>query len=1064
MMLSRRAIERPVFSTVISLLLVVMGLGALERLPVRAYPDVDPPIVSVVTVYPGAPAEVVERDIAEPIEEVTGSIEGIRQIISTSREQVSSIDIEFQLSRDLDAAAADVRDKLSQVRADLPEDAEDPTIAKTSGQSDPIMWLTLQSDERSRLELTDYTNRQLVDAFAVVPGVARVVIGGGREYAMRIWLNREAMAARGIIAGDVASALRPENLELPAGRIESDVRELTVRSMTRLHTAEEFRALVLNVGGDGGQVTLGDIARVEVGAADERSAVHVDGAPALGLGIIRQSKANTLDVAQSVREEAERRRHALPSGVRLEVSYDKSEFITDSITEVVKALGVAAVLVVLVLLVFLRSPRTALIPAVTIPVSLLAAVAVLYLLGYSGNRLTLLAAVLAIGLVVDDAIVVLENVYRRTELGEARLLAGARGADQIGFAVIATSLVLISVFLPLTVLTGDVGRLFTEFAVALAAAVAFSSLVALTLGATLSVRLIQAHKADSEPGWLAQRFGIVAGKAAAGYRRALDAALTHTTWTLVGAALLGLAAAAIYRSLPQEQAPTEDQSLIVIPVEAPQGASFDYTSRHVRKIEAMLSPMAGDDGPVERVISILAPGRGGAPASPGEALLLVKLKPRDLRTASQMEIVDRLLPQLLGLPGVQAFAVNPPSLGQRGFSRPVQMVISGPTHATANRWAEDLLAKARELPVLVDPRLDYQRTKPQVQVRIDREKAAELGIDARDLAESLQLMLGDQEVTDYVYRGQSYEVILRAAVDDRATPSDLGRIRVRGKDGELLQLKGLIDIETVGAPNRLRRIDRLPSVTLSASTAPGVALGDAIEALQAAAGETLPNTARISWLDRSEAYLDSRTAIYVTFALALLVAYLVLAAQFESFLHPLVILVSVPLAITGGLLGLLVTGQTMNIFAQIGLIMLIGLNAKNGILIVEFANQLRDQGRDVTEAAREAALTRLRPVAMTSIATVFGALPLALASGAGAEGRIPIGVTVIGGMIVATLMVLVVVPVLYTLLARHTRPTGAVATKLAQLERDSGNGKPREDTVARRESSRNRSSQVLRRS
>jgi multidrug efflux pump len=1041
MILSRRAIERPVFSAVISLLLIVLGIGALQRLPVRAYPDVDPPTVSVTTVYPGASAAVVERDVAEPIEEATSSIQGIARIVSTSRDEVSSIDIEFLLQRDLDAAAADVRDKLSQIRAELPDDVDEPVIAKTAGQSEPIMWLTLQSDARDRLELTDYAERQLLDPFAVVPGVARVVVGGARRYAMRIWLDREAMAARGVTATDVADALRAENLELPAGRIESEARELTVRTLTRLRTADDFRALVLRAAADpGGQLTLGDVARVEVGAADYRSSVHVDGEPAVGLGIVRQSKANTLAVARGVKAETERLRAELPPGVSLELSYDASAFIEGAIREVVKALAIAAALVIVVLLLFLRSPRTALIPALTIPVSLLAAFIVLYALGYSVNRLTLLALVLAIGLVVDDAIVVLENVYRRREQGEPRLLAGARGADQIGFAVVATSLVLISVFLPLTVLTGDVGRLFTEFAVALAAAVAFSSLVALTLGATLSARLVEARHDQARPGRAARWLSRLSGGAVRGYRRVLDGALAHRAWTLVAAALLALLAAAVFRSLPQEQAPTEDQSLIIIPVEAPQGSSFDYTSRHVRRIEDMLAPLRGDDGPVERVISIVAPGRGNAPASPSEALLLVKLVPRDARSISQMALADRLLPQLVGLTGVRAFAVNPPSLGQRGLDRPLQMVISGPTHATANRWAEDLLEQARDLRGLADPQLDFERTRPQLQVRVAREKAAELGIDARDLAEALQLMLGEQDVTEYVYRGKSYDVILRAEADDRATAAGLERIRIRGADGELLQLGGLVELESIGAPKRLRRIDRLPSVTLSASLAPGVALGDALAGLRDTAARVLPPAARISWLGRSDEYLASRAAIYTTFALALLVAYLVLAAQFESFLHPLVILCSVPLAITGGLLGLLLAGQTMNIFAQIGLILLIGLMAKNGILIVEFANQLRDRGREVAQAAREAALTRLRPVIMTSIATVFGALPLALATGAGAEGRIPIGVTIIGGMILTTLMVLLVVPVLYTLLAPYTRPTGAVARRLADLERESGEG------------------------
>jgi multidrug efflux pump len=1037
MILSRRAIERPVFATVLSLLLVVLGIGALQRLPVRAYPDVDPPTVSILTVYPGASAQVVERDVTEPIEESTSGIEGIKRIVSTSRDEVASIDIEFLLSRDLDAAAADVRDKVAQVRAELPDGAEEPIIAKTSGESEAIMWLTLRSEARDRLELTDYAERNLVDPLAVVPGVARVIIGGARRYAMRIWLDREAMAARAITPADVADALREENLELPAGRLEADARELTVRTLTRLRTPEDFAALVLRAAA-GSQVTLGDVARVEIGAADYRSGVYVNGEPAVGLGIVRQSKANTLAVAHGVRAEVERLRPDLPAGVELEVSYDASVFIEGSIREVVKALVIAAVLVVVVLLAFLRSPRSALIPVVTIPVSLLAAFVLLYALDYSVNRLTLLALVLAIGLVVDDAIVVLENVYRRNELGEPRLLAAARGADQIGFAVVATSLVLISVFLPLTVLTGDVGRLFTEFAVALAAAVGFSSLVALTLGAALSSRLVEARGPDAGRTRAGRVLDRLAGRAVEGYRRVLDTALPHPGWTLAFAVLLGLLAAAIYRSLPEEQTPTEDQSVIIVPVEAPEGASFAYTREHVRQIEELLAPFRGPDGPVDRVIAIVAPGQREAPASPSRALLIVSLKPHGARATSQQALANRLMPQLRGLAGVQAFAVNPPSLGQRGSAQPVQMVIAGHTHEAANRWAEIVLAEARDLPSLVNARLDYERTKPQLQVHVDREKAAGLGVDARDLAEALQYMLGEQDVTEYIYRSKSYDVILRAEAGDRAVPDDLRHIQVRTRDGELVPLRGLVRLEIVGVPRQLRRIDRLPAVTLSASLTPGTALGEALGPLRAAAERELPQAARISWLERSESYFESRRAIFVTFALALLVAYLVLAAQFESFLQPLVILFAVPLAITGGLLGLLVAGQTINIFAQIGLIMLIGLMAKNGILIVEFANQLRDHGRDAAAAAREAALTRVRPVMMTSVATVFGALPLALATGPGAEGRIPIGVTVIGGMVLTTAMVLVVVPVLYTLLAPHTRASGAIARRLGELEREAG--------------------------
>jgi len=1031
--LPRLSIERPVFATVVSLLIVVLGIGAALRLPVRELPDVDPPTVLVTTVYPGAAAEVVEREVTEPIEERVASIEGIDTVTATSRDEFSRIEIQFQLYRDLDAAAADVRDKIGEVRAELPEEAEEPVIAKTAGGSQAMMWLTLQSDLRDRLELSDFTERNLVDPLSVVRGVGRVLIGGERRYAMRIWLDPEAMAVREVTVDDVIAALREGNVELPAGRIESEEREFTVRATTELDTARQFRDLIVRDEA-GYQVTLGEVAEVEVGAEDYRTLVRRDGEPAVGVGIVRQSKANTLAVANGVLAEIERLRPGFPEDVEIDVAYNEALFIRGSLQQVGITLAITAGLVIAVLFFFLRSLRTVLIPAVTIPVSLVGTFIILLAFGYSINTLTLLALVLAVGLVVDDAIVVTENIFRRNEEGEPRLLAAARGGAQISFAVIATSLVLISVFVPLAFMTGTVGRLFTEFAVALAAAVAFSSLVALTLGPMLGSRLVDAEAARHSRFYRAIERGFAA--IARGYRRLLEGVVKVPLLVVGAAVVLSGGLYVVYQALPQELAPTEDRGFFIIPVQAPEGASLDYTLGHVERIEQILAPLSGDDGPIDGTISIIGAATEG-PAKVDEALVIVRLEPWGERALAQQEILARVLPEIAGLAGVQAFAVNPPSLGVQGFEQPVQFVIAGPTYDAAQRWARQVFARAQqEVPGLTSARLDYKETKSQVQLSVDRHELADLGLSVRQVGEALRVLLGELDVTDYAERGETYEVMLRAVPEARDEPGDLENVYLRAESGELVQLSGLVEREAVGAPAELTRVDRLPAVTLKGSLAEGAALGDVLAELDRIAAEIVPPAGRISYLGRSQEYQQSSAGLYITFALALVIVFLVLAAQFESFVQPVTIMTAVPLAITGGLLAMWLFGISFNIFSQIGLILLIGLMAKNGILIVEFANQLRDQGRDVGAAVVEAGEVRFRPVVMTSVATSFGALPLALAIGPGAEGRAAIGVVVIGGIIGATLLTLFLVPALYRLLAPLTAPRGRIAERLQRLERE----------------------------
>ncbi len=1037
MKISRTSIERPVFATVLALLLVLAGVVGVANLPVREYPDVEPPIVSVRLVYPGASGEVVDRDVGEVVEETLSGIEGVQVIKTKSRNGVATIDVEFALDRDLDAAAADVRDKLGQVRADLPDPVEEPVVSKTAATSQAMMWLTLTSPDRDRLELTDLAETRLVDRLATLPGVAQVIIGGARRYAMRIWLRPADMAAYGVTVNDVVATLRRENIELPAGRVTSGPVELTVRSMTEVRDAEGFRALVVRApppGANGRQVELSDVARVELGAQDDRTAVLVDGRQAVGLGIVRQSKSNTLAVSDAVRAEMQAIRASLPSDVSLEVSYDQSTFIRGSIREVLKTMAITAALVVAVIFVFLRSPRSTLVPAATIPTSLVAVGFGLWAFGYSINTLTLLAIVLAIGLVVDDGIVVLENIYRRFEAGESRLVAAARGADQIGFAVIATTLVLIAVFVPLAFMTGSVGRLFTEFGVALAVAVGVSSIVALTFGAMLASKFVRAPRETGLAGRPLAAIDRGFTATARGYRGALERTLALPAWlTLLALVAIVVAAVFLFRGLPQEVAPKEDRALFVIPVQAPESASFAYTKDFMGEVRALLGPLR-EDGVVDRTISIVGLS-GAGPAQVNSGLMIVQLAPWGARERGQQAIMARLQRKLAGLPGAQAFAVNPPSLGQREFQQPVQFVVGGPDYDTAYDWAQTVLAQSRGLDSLINPRLDYNERDPQVRPTVDRQKAADLGVDARELGRTLQFLFGEQDVTDFTREAQSYEVMLQAVPEARETPGDLLDVYLRGTGGELVQLRSFVSLEEVGAPAELRRVNRLPSVTLQGIPAPGTSLGAALADLDRIAAQRLPERARISYLGFSQELKQQSGQIYLVFGLALLIVFLVLAAQFESFIHPAIILISVPLAVTGGLAGLLLTGQSFNIFSQIGLVLLIGLLAKNGILIVEFANQLRSEGRDVHSAIVEAGEVRLRPILMTSIATIMGAVPLALASGPGAEGRIAIGVVVIFGVAVATLLALFVVPVLYRLLAGLTRDREAVARDLQRQER-----------------------------
>lgn len=1028
MMLSDLSVRRPVFAAVLSLLLIAFGLLSFDRLPLREYPDINPPIVSVETRYPGASAQVVETKITQLVEDAIAGIEGIRTIGSASRDGRSQVTVEFEVERDIDAAANDVRDRVARTVDRLPEEADPPEIAKADANTQQIMWLSLSSDRLSQLELSDYARRFVQDRLAMVSGVASVRIGGEREYAMRVWLDRQALAARGLTVLDVEAALRRENVELPAGTVESFEREFTVRVERSYSTAGDFAALVLRQGSDGYLVRLGDVARVEVGPANDRSELRANGVPTIGLGVSAQAKANVLDTARSVKAELARMSSGLPEGMEIVAGYDASIYIEQAIFEVYKTLLVATGLVVLVIYLFLGSFRAMLVPALTVPVSLTAAFIVLWAMGFSVNLLTLLALVLSIGLVVDDAIVVLENVYRRVEAGEPPLLAAYRGARQVGFAVIATTLVLVAVFVPIAFMEGNLGRLFSEFSLAIAGAVCFSSLVALTLVPMAASKLLRPARERAGPAALVdQAFSLFSRT----YSHSLGGLIRRPLW--VSGFLLAVVAGGwqLFTSLPQEYAPTEDRSSFFVIMNAPEGASFEYTQRYARDMENVLLPLL-DKGEAYRVL--ISTPLFGSGASVNNSIAIVSLENWDQRERSTQEIVGGLFPSLMGMPGVRAFPIQPAALGQRGFSTPVQFVLGGDTYEALAEWRDAFLAKASENPRLLNLDADYKEVKPQLLIQVDRNRAADLGVSVSEVGRTLETMLGSRRVTTYLDRGEEYDVILQAEDADRRTPGDIENLYVRAaKSGELVPLSSLVTVSEGADAATLNRFNRLRSITISANLAPGYTLGEALTFLRGIAEETLPTEARIDYKGQSRELQESSSSVLVTFSLALLVVFLVLAAQFESFIHPLVIMLTVPLAVVGALLGLELSGGSLNIYSQIGIVMMVGLAAKNGILIVEFANQLRDAGASVEEAIKEAARLRLRPIVMTSISTVIGVLPLILGGGAGAESRMAIGVVVFAGVLFSTVLTLGVVPTFYRLLAPHTRSPEAVTQTLEAM-------------------------------
>ncbi len=1028
MVLSEVSVKRPVFAAVLILLLIVFGLVSFQRLPLREYPDIDAPIVSIDTNYVGASASVVETRITQIIEDRISGVEGILNINSSSSDGRSRVTVEFDISRDIDAAANDIRDRISSALDNLPPESDPPEIQKADSDGDVIMWLNLASENLTTPELSDYAERNLTDRFAALSGVARVRVGGARNYAMRVWIDRRALAARNLTVGDIEGALRAENIETPAGSLESSSREFTMRINRAFRTPEQFADLVLAEGADGYMIRLGDVARVERGNEEDRSIFRGNGEPMVGLGIMKQSTANTVEVAAAARDLAARLNETLPDGIQIYQSYDSSVFIEASIREVYTTLAIAVGLVTIVIFLFLGSVRATLIPAITVPVSLIATFTVLYALGLSINLLTLLALVLAIGVVVDDAIVVLENIHRRIEEeDETPLVAAYRGSQQVGFAVVATTAVLIAVFVPITFMEGDIGQLFTEFALTIAAAVFFSSITALTLTPMLASKLLKPHDTQSKgPLSALPRFiDHVFSKLSRAYGRLIDHTIHRPI--VLAVVFLGLVAGswALFTRLQSEYAPVEDRGSFFVRITGPEGASFAFMERYFDEIERRLLPYVGD-GDIDRML-VRAPGFGSGFNS---GVIVVNLKDWSERRPSQ-EVINEVNAMLSDLPGIRAFALMRQGLGG-GNGKPVQFVIGGPSYEKLVEWRDTFVDAVEEADIgLVDIDWDYKETQPQYRININYQRASDLGVTVAEIGNTLQTMLGSRRVGTYIDDGEEYDVILEGLRSEQNTPNDVQNIYVRSsRTGQLIPLSNLVEISQFADSRTLNRYNRVRAITIEAGLEDNVPLGTALDDMVRIARDVLPDEATIDFKGQSLDLKTSGSSIMFVFAIGLLIVFLVLAAQFESWVHPAVIMLCVPVTVGGGLLGLWLTGQTLNIYTQIGLIMLIGLAAKNGILIVEFANQLRDEGEEFEAALKHAVRVRFRPIVMTGLTTAASALPLILSSGAGAETRMAIGIVILSGVIAAGFVTLLLVPGAYNLLARRTGSPGDVARKL----------------------------------
>ncbi|WP_069132328.1 efflux RND transporter permease subunit [Rhodohalobacter halophilus] len=1006
MSLSSLSIRRPVLASVMSIVIVLFGVISFFNLGVREYPSVDPPIVTVSTSYVGANADVIESQITEPLEESVNGIAGIRTLTSTSRQGQSTITVEFDLEIDMEAAANDVRDRVSSAQRNLPPDAEPPTVRKADADASPIVFLNVNSDRRNLLELTSIAENIFKEQLQTIPGVSEIRIWGSRQYAMRLWMDPLKLAAYSVTPLDVQQALNRENVELPSGRIEGNTTELTVRTMGRLTTPEEFNNLIIREE-DGRKIRFRDIGRAELGAQNERTVLKRNGIPMVGVVAIPQPGSNQLSIAEEFFVRVERIERDLPEDIDIAVGFDTTEYIQQSISEVQQTVFLALGLVILVIFIFLRDFRTTFIPIIVIPIALIGAFFIMYVAGFSINVLTMLAIVLAIGLVVDDAIVVLENIYAKMEKGLPTIEAGILGSKEIFFAVVATSLALVSVFMPILFLGGTTGRLFREFGVVIAGAVIISSFVALTLTPMLATKIL---KNGAEKNRFYQLTEPYFKKINSVYRSSLESFMKRRWLAFVILAAAGVLIGVLYSNIPEELAPSEDRGQIRLFATAPEGASFEYMDAYV---DDMIRTVQQNVPEVVAMNTVTSPGFG-ASGSINSAFSFINLGDAGDRDRSQQEIADQLTGLMSNLTGAQTFVSQPQSIGNRRGGLPVQFVLQAQTLGQLEDVIPEFLQEANQNPAFVFAEVDLKFNRPELQVEIERDRARALGVSVRDIAETLQLSLSGSRFGFFIMDGKQYWVIGQMDRQYRNEPIDLKTIYVRSQDGALLQLDNLVTVTERSSPPQLYRFNRFKSATISAQLAPGYTIGDGIDAMNDIADRVLPESVITDLAGPSRDFAESAASLLFIFALALVLIYLVLAAQFESFRDPFIILFTVPLAIFGTLVSLWYFDQTLNIFSQIGAIMLIGLIAKNGILIVEFANQRQEQGMNVMDAIMDAAAVRFRPILMTSISTILGILPIALAIGAGSESRSSMGIAVIGGLLIGSFLTLYIIPAIYS--------------------------------------------------